>query len=248
MSDEFSVTSVRRRLMAAVALCAMPGIGTAAAIAQGLAPGARGASAPSGPPAAPAPALSSEQTRHMRDWIAVLVHSQLEQGPSPRWVHRDCAGLVRFVVAESLREHTAAWKQSMGLLGKRLPPDLELTPAQVGAWRHAWRRVDGSRAAYVGALEMVQENTAWVAKNLAQAERGDLLFYDFGDEQHLMIWIGPYIAYHTGRQEPGDSGLRAMRASELMTWRDTRWRPSGDNPNFAGVYRLHNLAATGVAA
>jgi uncharacterized protein len=191
------------------------------------------------PPASP---LSPEQARRLRDWMTVLVHAQLEQGPSPRWRHRDCAGLVRFVVAEALREHSRAWKQAMGLLGKRLPPEIELSPAQAEAWRHAWRRQDGSRAAYVGALEMVQENTHWVAKNLAQAERGDLLFYDFGDEQHLMIWMGPYIAYHTGRQEPGDTGLRALRAADLMAWRDTRWRPSGDNPNFVGVYRLSMLA------
>jgi uncharacterized protein len=189
-----------------------------------------------------APALNHTQARHLRDWMAVLVHAQLEQGPTPRWSHRDCAGLVRFVVAEALREHTRAWKQAMGLLGKRLPPDLDLSPAQTNAWRQAWRRADGSRAAYVGALELVQENTQWLAKNLAQAERGDLLFYDFGDEQHLMIWMGPYIAYHTGRQEPGDNGLRALRAAELMAWRDTRWRPSADNPNFAGVYRLSMLA------
>ena len=243
MSGETLVACGRRRLIVAAAMIATPGLGSTSAIAQGL---ALGSSRGFGEPASAA--LSGEQTRRMRDWIAVLVHSQLEQGPSPRWVHRDCAGLVRFVVAEALREHTPTWKRAMGLLGTRLPPELNLTPAQTNAWRHAWRRVDGSKAAYVGALEMVQENSAWVAKNLAQAERGDLLFYDFGDEQHLMIWMGPYIAYHTGRQEPGDSGLRAMRASELMTWRDTRWRPSGDNPNFAGVYRLHNLAATVVAA
>jgi uncharacterized protein len=194
------------------------------------------------PSAAPGVALKPEQVRHLRDWLAVLVHSQLEQGPSPRWSHRDCAGLVRFVVAEALREHTREWKQAMGLVGKRLPPEVALSPVQAQAWRHAWRRLDGSRAAYVGALEMVQENTQWVAKNLAQAERGDLLFYDFGDEQHLMIWMGPYIAYHTGRQEPGDTGLRALRAAELMAWRDVRWRPSGDNPNFLGVYRLSILA------
>lgn len=183
-------------------------------------------------------ALSAAQTRHFREWMTVLVHVQLEQGPTPRWAHRDCAGLVRFVVAEALREHTVAWKHSMGLLGQRLPPELNLNEAQAVALRHAWRRVDGSRAAYVGALELVQANTRFVAKNLAQAERGDLLFFDFGDDQHLMVWMGSYAAYHTGRNEPGDNGLRAVRAGELMAWKDTRWRPASDNPNFAGVYRL----------
>ncbi len=216
----------RRQVVAAAAACgALSTCASATAVAMNA-----------------APPLSPDQARRLRDWMTVLVHAQLEQGPTPRWNHRDCAGLVRFVVAEALREHTRSWKQAMGLLGKRLPPEIDLSPAQAEAWRHAWRRLDGSRAAYVGALELVQENTQWVAKNLAQAERGDLLFYDFVDEQHLMICMGPYIAYHTGRQEPGDTGLRALRAAELMAWRDTRWRPSGDNPNFAGVYRLSMLA------
>jgi uncharacterized protein len=228
----------RRHLIGAAACWALVSGGSAATTpSPSLSP-------PLPPPLSPSlsSSLSTEQARRLRDWMAVLVHAQLEQGPTPRWSHRDCAGLVRFVVAEALREHSRAWKQAMGLLGKRLPPDIDLSPAQADAWRHAWRRLDGSRAAYVGALELVQENTQRVAKNLAQAERGDLLFYDFGDEQHLMIWMGPYIAYHTGRQEPGDSGLRALRAAELMAWRDTRWWPSGDNPNFAGVYRLTMLA------
>jgi uncharacterized protein len=183
-------------------------------------------------------ALSPQQARHLRDWMAVLIHAQLERGPTPRWTHRDCAGLLRFVVAEALREHTAAWKQAMGLTGQRLPPELNLSSAQTNALRNAWRRVDGERAAFVGALELVQENTRFVAKNLAQAERGDVLFYDLGDEQHLMVWMGPYVAYHTGRTQAGDTGLRAVRVADLMAWKDTRWRPAIDNPNYLGVYRL----------
>jgi uncharacterized protein len=186
----------------------------------------------------PMAALTPLQTRHLRDWMAVLIHAQLEQGPTPRWTHRDCAGLVRFVVAEALREHTTAWKQSMGLLGQRLPPDLNLSPAQTAALRNTWRRADGQRAAYVGALELVQENTRFINKNLSQAERGDLLFYDLGDEQHLMVWMGPYVAYHTGQVQTGDSGLRAVRVPDLMAWKDTRWRPATNNPNFLGLYRL----------
>jgi uncharacterized protein YfaT (DUF1175 family) len=186
------------------------------------------------------PALDREQSRRLRDWLLVLIHAQLEQGPTPRWTHRDCAGLVRFAVAEALREHDLGWKRAMGLLGRRLPPDLD--PAAAQPLRHAWRRVDGSRAAFVGALELVQENTRFVSRQLTQAEPGDLLFYDFGDDQHLMVWMGPYIAYHTGRRDPGDTGLRALRAAQLMSWQDTRWRPATDNPNFGGLYRLAFLA------
>ncbi len=184
--------------------------------------------------------LDREQSQRFRDWMTLLVHAQLERGPTPRWTHRDCAGLVRFSAAEALRPHDLAWKRANGLLGTRLPPDL--SPQTAAPLRNAWRRTDGSRDAYVGALELVQENTRLVARQLAPAVPADLLFYDFGDDQHLMVFMGPYIAYHTGRLQPGDNGLRAVRPAQLQAWQDTRWRPAADNPNFAGVYRFDFLA------
>jgi uncharacterized protein len=186
------------------------------------------------------PSLDREQSTHFRDWMTLLIHEQIERGPTPRWTHRDCAGLVRFSVAESLREHDVAWRRANGLLSRRLPPDID--PAAAAPLRNTWRRADGTRDPYVGALELVQENTRFVTRQLQQALLGDMLFYDQGDEQHLMVWMGNYIAYHTGRVEPGDNGLRAVRATQLLGWSDTRWRPSDDNPNFAGVYRLAFLA------
>ncbi|MDB5847156.1 MAG: tat pathway signal sequence [Rhodoferax sp.] len=192
-------------------------------------------------PAAPiAGMLDREQSTRFRDWMTLLVHAQIDRGPTPRWTHRDCAGLVRFCVGEALRPHDVAWRGANGLLGRRLPPDLATEAA--APLRHAWRRADGSRDAYVGALELVQENTTFVSRQLTQAALGDMLFFDQGDEQHLMVWMGNYIAYHTGHVEPGDNGLRAVRAAQLLAWSDTRWRPSDANPNFAGVYRLAFLA------
>jgi uncharacterized protein YfaT (DUF1175 family) len=208
-----------------------------AAAAQALGTTAtRGAGTGAAAPDADPPRLDAEQSQRFRAWMTRLIHTQIEQGPTPRWLQRDCAGLVRFAVAEALREHDLAWKRANGLLGQRLPPDVD-SPA-AAPLRHAWRRVDGSRAAWVGALELVQENTRPVARQLQQAEPGDLLFYDFGDDQHLMVWMGRYIAYHTGQNVPGDNGLRALRPEQLQHWRDTRWRPSSDNPNFTGVHRL----------
>jgi uncharacterized protein YfaT (DUF1175 family) len=209
------------------------------------------------------PTLDREQSQRVRDWITLLIHAQVERGPTPRWTHRDCAGLVRFAVAEALRPHDLAWRRANGLLGTRVPPDVQ--EAGAAAIRHAWRRADGSRHAFVGALELVQENTRFVSRQLAQALPGDLLFYDFGDDQHLMVWMGRYVAYHTGRNEcehpapedrcrpprgsqppsggpapaeAADNGLRALRPAQLLGWRDTRWRPEAGNPNFSGLYRL----------
>ena len=187
--------------------------------------------------------LEPEQSRAVRAWIVRVVDAQIARGPSPRWSHRDCAGLVRFAVAEALRTHDAAWRRTSGLRAP-LPPDPRLTAAQREALRHNWRLASGERSAYVGALELVQENSTFVAKDLNQAQPGDLLFFDQGDDQHLMVWTGRYIAYHTGSSHDasGDDGLRAVGVRQLMAWRDTRWLPVADNPNFVGVYRLRFLS------
>lgn len=186
--------------------------------------------------------LTPAQSRVFRAWMVQIVSAQLAAGPSPRWQHRDCAGLVRFAVAEALREHDEKWKRANALSGRPVPPELTLEPAQQ-ALRHRWRLADGSTSAYVGALELIQENTRFVTKDCNVAFPGDLLFYDQGDAQHLMVWMGSFIAYHTGTVTPKDSGLRAVTLPQLARWPDTRWHPSAHNPNFAGLYRLAFLSA-----
>ena len=223
------MTQRRRILLAGLAAAAF-GTGVPAGAADGPDAAAAGSSA----------RLDRPASQAVRDWITLLIHAQIERGPTPRWTHRDCAGLVRFAVAESLRAHDLAWKRANGLLGVRVPPELDAASSQ--GLRNAWRRADGSRGAFVGALELVQQNTRFESRQLMQAAPADLLLFDFGDEQHLMVWMGSYLAYHTGHVEPGDNGLRALRAAQLFAWKDTRWRPSADNPNFAGVHRLDFLA------
>ena len=81
-----------------------------------------------------------------------------------------------------------------------------------------------------------------VSRDVSQARPGDLMFFDQGDDQHLMIWMGRYIAYHTGTSTPTDNGMRSASLQQLMTWKDTRWIPDAANPNFIGVYRLNFLS------
>lgn len=192
--------------------------------------------------AAEAATLTPVQSRAFRAWMVRIVSAQLSAGPTPRWQQRDCAGLVRFAVAEALREHDEKWKRANGLLGQQVPPEVTLLPAQQ-TLRHGWRLANGSRSAYAGALELVQENSRFKTKDCNQAAPGDLLFFDQGDAQHLMVWMGAFIAYHTGTVTPTDHGLRAVSLRDLQHWPDTRWQPSHENPNFAGVYRLNFLSA-----
>jgi hypothetical protein len=189
---------------------------------------------------APEEMLDAGQSRAFRGWMVRIVDQQIARGPSNRWLHRDCAGLVRYAVHESLREHDDKWRRATGI-GAPTPPPLQLTDPQ-RSLRNRWQRADGSRAAYVGALELVQENTVLVSRSLEVAQPGDLLFFDQGDDQHLMVWTGRYVAYHTGHADARDDGLRAISPQELLTWKDSRWHPVPDNPNFLGVYRLRFLA------
>ncbi len=188
------------------------------------------------------PPLTPAQSRVFRAWMVRIVSAQLVAGPTPRWLQHDCAGLVRFAVAEALRNHDEKWKRANGLAGRPVPPEVALSEAQQPL-RHRWRHADGSVSAYVNALELVQENTRFIGKDCNLAAPGDLLFYDQGDAQHLMVWMGSFIAYHTGSESRKDNGLRAVTLRDLFAWRDTRWHPSRENPNFAGVYRLSFLSA-----
>lgn len=193
-------------------------------------------------PVVTAPTLTPAQSRSCRAWMTRIIAAQLTAGPTPRWQQRDCVGLVRFAVAESLREHDEKWKRANGMLGTALPPEIDLDQGTQSV-RHQWRLADGTLSAYVSAIEMVQENARFRGKDCNLAAPGDLLFFDQGDAQHLMVWMNSYIAYHTGTVTPTDNGLRAVKLRDLQAWRDTRWHPTQDNPNFAGVYRLNFLSA-----
>ncbi|MGH8783218.1 DUF1175 domain-containing protein [Paraburkholderia sp.] len=191
---------------------------------------------------APEPdALSAAQSNAFRAWFVRIVDQQMRRGPTPRWTQRDCAGLVRFAAGEALKQHDARWLRANGMSGSldagSLPPELQLSPGQ-RALANRWTRIDGSTGPYASAIALIQRNSRFIAKDVNQALPGDLLFFDQGDDQHLMIWLDRYIAYHTGTVTPTDTGLRAVAVSDLMQWKDSRWQPLDGNPNFVGVFRL----------
>ncbi len=186
--------------------------------------------------------LNPEQSRLFRRWMVRIIAAQFTSGPTPRWEQRDCVGLVRFAVAQSFHVHDTPWKKASSLAWSPLPPELSLTPSQ-RQWGQQWKHIDGSYSAYISALELIQENTRFLGKESTFVQAGDLLFYDQGEAQHLMVWMGTFIAYHTGTSTQSDNGLRAVSLQNLMQWSDTRWQPSPQNPNFAGFYRLNFLSA-----
>ncbi|MCD5989689.1 uncharacterized protein YfaT (DUF1175 family) [Pseudomonas viridiflava] len=187
------------------------------------------------------PALDAQQSQVFRAWFVRIAQEQLAQGPSPRWYQQDCAGLVRFASNEALKVHDDKWLRSNGLSNRYLPPEMQLSDAQRGLAQQ-WQQGDGQTGPYVNAIKLIQFNSHLVGRDMAQARPGDLMFFDQGDDQHLMIWMGRYIAYHTGTTTPTDNGMRSASLQQLMTWKDTRWIPDAANPNFIGVYRLNFLS------
>jgi hypothetical protein len=185
--------------------------------------------------------LDPRQSTIARAWIVRVINEQLRRGPTPRWFHRDCAGLVRFAVAEAFRPHDAGWRRASGISNGALPPELELTGAE-REWLRGWAQADGTRGAFATAHVLVRRNSRLVGRDVNQAVAGDLFFYDQGDDQHLMVWMGRYVAYHTGTETATDNGLRAVTLEQLMRGKDSRWRPEPGNPNFIGIFRLAFLS------
>ena len=185
--------------------------------------------------------LSARQSELFRSWFLRIVAEELRRGPSPRWVHRDCASLVRFAVGETLRPHDEKWRKASGTGNNPLPPELTLSPEQQ-LLRNRWKTYEGDYQAYVSAIGLVQGNTVFVSRNILEARPGDLLFFDQGDDQHLMIWTDDGVAYHRGEILPGDNGLRAVSLQQLLNWKDSRWQPRLENSNFVGVYHFSFLS------
>ncbi len=129
--------------------------------------------------------LDGVQSDRCRAWMSFIAADQIRRGPSPRWFHRDCAGLARFAVAEALRPHDLRWRRANGFSG-RLPPEVELRPEQASLL-NGWTTLTGEQQAFVTALALIQKNSRWLGRESAMARPGDLLFFDQGDDQHLMI-------------------------------------------------------------
>lgn len=189
----------------------------------------------------PVSPLTSEQSSLFRSWFVRIAEEQLRQGPSARWYQQDCAGLVRFAANESLKVHDSKWLRANGLSNRYLPPELDISPQQ-RLFAQRWQQGGNKQGPYVDAIKLIQFNSQLIGRELNQAQPGDLLFFDQGDDQHLMIWMGRYIAYHTGSSTSTDNGMRAVSMQQLMKWKDTRWIPDESNPNFIGIYRLGFLS------
>lgn len=186
--------------------------------------------------------LDAARSRIFREWFLLVIEDQLRRPPNPRWQHRDCAGLIRFAVAEAFRTHDERWKKANSMQAKVLPPELDLTMDEknvLGKWE-----VPGAddRSAFVMAAALVQKNSVLVGRDVLQARAGDLVYFDQGEDQHVMVWTGKGFAYHTGAETDREKSIRYVPYQEMLKWKDSRWWPTEDNPNFIGVFRFSFLS------
>lgn len=210
---------------------------------------------------------SSSDRTSFRKWFTAIAEAQFYQ-LSDAWnvEQRDCAGLVRFAMREALRPHDRLWFQKMGAGYEAIAPDVQavklgrsllgekLFRVEFGSFQKSDLN-DNKFSEFADARTLKTYNATYISRDHAHAEPGDLLFYEQAFAQrypyHVMIFLGAaqqasegardWVVYHTGTA-PNDVGtIKKVRLSVLAQHPDPRWRPTENNQNFLGFYRLKIL-------
>jgi uncharacterized protein YfaT (DUF1175 family) len=198
-----------------------------------------------------------------RRWFTLLAESQYYRKPLPAEID-DCAALLRFAYREALREHNAAWAQTMALPISAsavnvqqyqypyTPLGASLFRVRAGSFAVADLN-DGAFAQFADVETIRRNNTFLVGRDFSRARPGDLLFFRQDGQKmpfHAMIFLGPsqieggnghFIIYHTGPAGKSPGEIRRWSVAELVNYPEARWRPIPSNPSFLGVYRWNIL-------
>lgn len=199
-----------------------------------------------------------------RSWFTYLAEMQFYQ-INPAWndKQRDCAGLVRFAMREALRKHDRLWFQKMGAEYEAIAPDVKkftlensslggkLFRTDFGAFQASDLQAN-KFSEFADARTLKNHNAVFISRDRAQAQAGDLLFFEQAFAQkfpyHVMIFLGSarqanegandWVVYHTGAAPDEGGTLKKVRLSVLDQHPDKRWRPVQNNKKFLGFYRL----------
>ena len=207
---------------------------------------------------------TSEDRAAFRRWFVLLAENQYyNQDHLPAEID-DCAALLRFSYRESLRRHDSEWANSLELPRTPLPGEVRqyrypYTLLGAALFRVREGSFDGDDlrnrafADFADAKTLRRYNTYFVARDLARAQPGDVLFFRQSGHDlpfHAMIFLGVspversqerYVVYHTGPEGKWRGEVRRLSVPELMNYPDARWRPVAANPAFLGVYRWNIL-------
>jgi hypothetical protein len=207
--------------------------------------------------------------RAFRSWFTFLAEAQYFQPPEARPAEIvDCAALIRYAYREALRGHDSGWAAEVRLpllpglepVAKYQYPFTPLGPALFRVREGPFRASDLTAAAFAqfaDAQTLQRFNSHRVARRLAQALPGDLLFFRQESDHmpfHSMIYLGPsqitradgahYVVYHTGPEGADPGIMRRLTTEDLLHYPEPQWRPVENNPRFLGVYRWNILRET----
>ncbi len=197
--------------------------------------------------------LSREDAERFRNWFVRIAESQFVK-PNSYWnpTERDCAGLIRYSYREALKKHDADWFIQSGIsLDKNLPdigsysyPNVPFLGEKIFKQRKGSALELASFGTFADAETVFRFNTIFISKNIVEAKRGDLLFFENRGEIrfpfHSMIVSDlaggePIVIYHTG----DGNILKRVPISYLASSKIFRISP--ENPHFLGVYRFSIL-------
>jgi uncharacterized protein YfaT (DUF1175 family) len=177
-------------------------------------------------PASPPARLHSPADRTaFRRWFTFLAESRYYARAPLRGVS-DAGGLLRWAYSQALRQHNARWYRSV---------ELPLVPVMPSVCR-----VDAAASkSQSGAFTRF-----YVSRNPADAEPGELLMYRRDEpEARLMIYIGASQVFPSPKkcviyQVNSPNGVNKVSIESLVDDPSPEWRPSPENPDFLGVWRL----------
>ena len=197
--------------------------------------------------------LQQLSARPFLDWFAAIAEAQYTN-ISPDWdvKYQDCSGLLRYAFIETLKAKTPQWYTKFSYLSVNLSPVRSLSYPLPKLSRSVFRISPGSyqvedvrKGHLVGlasAEEIMHYATVLLGRNLAQAQRGDMLFFAHplaeGSGYHSMVYLGnSMIVYHTGLTPNEGGEVRLLSLDTLSRHPDKYWHPKLENPHFLGFFR-----------
>lgn len=205
---------------------------------------------------ATSPRLDSESDRAaFRNWFAFLAEAQYFTPPESRAAEiADCSSLVRYAYREALRRHDSQWAAHANLiLIPALPSVSKYNYPGTPTGPRLFAISDQRYAQFADAKTLYRFNVFPVARALARARRGDLLFFRQSSQAsayHTMIVLDTsqitsgstkFVVYHTGPEGSQNGQMKRLSYSELLSFPEPRWRPLPENSAFLGIFRWNIL-------
>lgn len=201
--------------------------------------------------------LFGNDRKNFAEWFASIAESQF-YSISDDWAKEDhdCGGLLRYAFVNALAKHDDKWLAKFKFIHRPDAIDVQAYnyPAPVVS-RSLFRTapgpyqpedVDTGRlVGRTGVKYLANFSTVFIAKDIRQAKRGDLVFFIRPSlaSYHSMVYLGNgWVVYHTGDAPEDGGGMRLIPFKKLFEHPDAAFHPSLSNPNFLGFYRWKILS------